>query len=95
MAKNVQIPLELWERLCELHLHFNELEEWEVNELLNHIEQGIRQKQEAIARRESYTQYKSGVTPDDREAARQQYLDQRGIPNGFRWSAQYEEQRKK
>lgn len=95
MAKNVQISAELWEKLCQFHLHGHELEEWEVDELWNSIELGIRMKQEAIARRESYTQYKSGTTADDREAARQRYLDQRGVPESFRWSQRYEEERKK
>lgn len=95
MAKNVQIPADLWEKLCQFHLHGHDLEEWEVDELWNAIEYGIKLKLEAMARRESYTQYKSGATPDDREAARQQYLDQRGVPGSYRWSQQYDEERKK
>lgn len=86
MGKNVQIPTELWEMLCQFHLHGHELEEWELDELWNSIEHKIRMKQEALDRRESYTQYKTAETADQREAARQQYLDQRGVPSSFRWS---------
>ena len=95
MAKNVQIPAELWEKLCQFHLRGHDLEEWELDELWNAIEHGIRMKQEALARRDSYSQYKTAETADQREAARQQYLDQRGMPGSYRWSQQYEEQRKK
>lgn len=94
MAKNVQISADLWEKLCQFHLHGHELEEWEVDELWNSIESGIRMKLEAIARRESYSQYKTAESADQREAARQQYLDQRGVPSSFRWSQKYDEERK-
>lgn len=95
MTKTVQISAELWEQICQFHLHGHDLEEWEVDELWSSIEHGIRMKLEAQQRRASYTQYKTGETADQREAARQQYLDQRGVPSSFRWSQRYEEERKK
>lgn len=95
MGRNVQISLELWEQLCRFHLQNNELEDWEAEELWQSIEHGIRMKLEAQQRRESYSQYKTAESADQREAARQQYLDQRGVPGSHRWSQQYEEQRKK
>lgn len=95
MGKNVQIPLELWNSICQFHLQYDELEDWERQEICDAIEHGIRMKLESQQRRESYTQYKTAASPDQREAARQQYLDQRGVPGSHRWSQQYEEQRKK
>lgn len=95
MGRNVQIPTELWEQLCQFHLRNNELEDWEAQELWQSIEHGIRMKLEAQQRRDSYTQYKTAESADQRENARQQYLDQRGVPGSFRWSQGYDEQRRK
>lgn len=95
MGRNVQIPTELWEQLCQFHLRNDELEDWEAQELWQSIEHGIRMKQEAMARRDSYSQYKTAETADQREIARQQYLDQRGVPGSFRWSQGYDQKRKK
>lgn len=33
-----------------------------------------------------YTKTKTAPTPEEREQARQQYLDRKGIPEAFRWS---------
>ena len=85
MGRNVQIPTQLWDELCRFHLQYGELERWEREELWRSIHHGLQMKKDALDRRESYTQYKTGATPDDREAARQQYLDQRGVPQSFRW----------
>lgn len=95
MGRNLQIPLELWDELCRFHLQYDQLEEWEIEELWQSIAHRIQLKQDAMNRREAYTQYKSGATPEDREAARQDYLDQRGVPGSYRWSQQYETERKK
>lgn len=95
MGRNVQIPTELWEQLCRFHLQNHELDDFEVDELWQSIERGIRTKLESQQRRETYSQYKTAGSADQREVARQQYLDQRGVPGSFRWSQQYEEQRKK
>ena len=49
------------------------------------IEQALNAKLEAIATRELYSRSKTAPTPEEREAARQAYLDQKGIPQDFRW----------
>jgi hypothetical protein len=35
--------------------------------------------------RELYTKYKTAPSEADREKARREYLDRRGIPESFRW----------
>ena len=43
-------------------------------------------KLEAMVRHEWYAKYKTAPTPEEREAARQRYLDERGVPQSFRWT---------
>lgn len=43
------------------------------------------EKLDRMVDRELYTQYKRAATPGEREAARQKYLDKKGIPDSFRW----------
>ncbi len=33
-----------------------------------------------------YAKYKTALTPEEREEARQRYLDERGIPQSYRWT---------
>lgn len=49
------------------------------------VKQGLEEKLEALVRRELYTKYKTASTPEDREKARKEYLDKRGVPENFRW----------
>ena len=39
----------------------------------------------AMVERELYTRSKTAPTEEEREKARQEYLDRRGIPEDFRW----------
>ena len=50
------------------------------------IKQGLERKLEAMVRHEWYAKYKTAPTPEEREAARQRYLDERGVPQSFRWT---------
>ena len=40
-----------------------------------------------MVRHELYAKYKTALTPEEREVARQHYLDERGIPQSYRWTA--------
>lgn len=42
-------------------------------------------KLDAMLRHELYAQYKTAPTEEQREQARQEYLDRRGVPESFRW----------
>lgn len=80
MAKNVQIPLELFVQLCKFHLaDINDSETTEA------IYKGLNDKIDQMARRELYTTYKTAESADDRERARQAYLEQIGLHKDFRW----------
>lgn len=71
--KNVQIPYDLFLALLQYHLMMDDDYEDE-------IRHGLEQKLEAMVRHELYAKYKTALTPEEREEARQRYLDERGIP---------------
>ena len=76
--KNVQISSQLFFNLIRFHL-------LEMDEVLPEINKGLEQKIEALARRELYTKYKTAPTEEEREKARQEYLDKVGMHRDFRW----------
>ena len=50
------------------------------------IRQGLEQKLDAMLNRQIYSRYKTAPTEEDREQARQEYLDRRGVPQSYRWT---------
>lgn len=52
--------------------------------LVDGIRAGLQEKWDSILDRQFYTRYKRTPTGPEREAARQAYLDRKGIPAGFR-----------
>ena len=76
--KNVQISSQLFINLIRFHL-------LEMEEVLPEINKDLEQKIEALARRELYTKYKTAPTEEERENARQEYLDKVGMHRDFRW----------
>lgn len=76
--KNVQIPQELFFALMKYFLIGQE-------ELLPEIQKGLEQKLDSLVMRELYTKYKTAPTEEEREKARREYLDKRGVPDSFRW----------
>ena len=49
------------------------------------IRQGLEQKLDALVRHELYAKYKTAPSAEEREQARQEYLDRRGVFPDFRW----------
>lgn len=76
--KNVQISEELFFALLKYHL-------MEIDEVLPEIKKGLENKLEAMVRRDLYTKYKTAPTEEEREKARQEYLDKVGVHRDFRW----------
>lgn len=76
--KNVQISSQLFFNLIRFHL-------LEMDEVLPEINKDLELKIEALARRELYTKYKTAPTEEEREKARQEYLDKVGMHRDFRW----------
>lgn len=76
--KNVQISQELFFLLVRYFLI--EQEETELE-----IVKALEKKVDALVMRELYTQYKTAPTEEEKEKARREYLDKRGVPDSFRW----------
>lgn len=76
--KSVQIPQELFIQLVKYHLCDDDL--WE-----DEIKTGLERKMENIINRMTYTDYKTAPTEEEREKARQKYLDRKGYHEDFRW----------
>lgn len=76
--KSVQMPEELFIQLVKYHLLDDDL--WE-----EEIKTGLERKLENIINRMTYTDYKTAPTEEEREKARQKYLDRKGYHEDFRW----------
>ena len=76
--KNVQISYDLFVALVEHHLGYDD-------EYEDEIRQGLEQKLDSLVRHELYAKYKTAPTQEERENARQEYLEKRGVPDSFRW----------
>ena len=76
--KTVQIPYELFVALLRYHLLEDDC-------CAEEIRQGMEQKLDSLVRHELYRKYKTAPTQAERENARQEYLDRRGMPDSFRW----------
>ena len=77
--KSVQIPYDLFIDLAMYHLR-NE-DDYEEG-----ICQGLEQKLDAMLNRQLYSRYKAALTEEEREQARQEYIDRRGVPQSYRWT---------
>ena len=76
--KQVQISEDLLLSLVKYHiLEYNNEEEKIVKEL--------KEKYNKIANRNLYTKYKTALTEEEKEKARQEYLNRKGIHSDFRW----------
>lgn len=74
----MQISEELFIALLKYHLV-------ERDDVLSEIKTGLEEKLEAMVRRDLYTKYKTALTEEEREKARQEYLEKVGMHRSFRW----------
>ncbi len=77
--KSVQIPYELFLDLVRYHLA-------EDDEVGAGIKKSLEKKLESMIDRQLYSEYKTAPTEAQREKARQEYLDRKGVLPGFSWS---------
>lgn len=77
--KEVKISKELFVKLVKLFLLGD-------NSQYADCKTGIQDKFDKMYRRELYTIYSNtDLSPQEREQARQAYLESKGIPKNFRW----------
>lgn len=79
--KQIQIPESLYTLMVNYIIDKN----YQTMDNFNIIKQGINDKIDRQIASEYYTQYKTGLTAEIREQARQAYLDKKGISHKFRW----------
>ena len=88
--KNVQIPVEMFLRIARYFY----LED-SSPELHRTIRIDVEHKIDALMRHQYYTDYKQADSDQEREKARQKYLDAAGIQESFRWDQDWDNNRKK
>lgn len=76
--RNVQISRELFMLLLRFHLIDDESCEKE-------IKQELEKKLDRMVMRDLYGKSKTAPTKEEREQARKEYLDRRGVPESCRW----------
>ena len=74
--KQVQISEDLFLSLIKYHIleYYNDEEK---------IVKELQQKFDRVINRELYTQYKTASSEEEKEKARQEYLDRKGIHSSF------------
>lgn len=76
--KNVQISQELFMQLLRFHLV-------EDNSCEREIKRELEKKLDRMVLRDLFGKSKTAPTQEEREQARKEYLDRRGVPESFRW----------
>lgn len=76
--KNIQIPYDLFVALVQYHLIEND-------DRINEIRQGLEKKLDSLVLHDLYEKSRTALTEEEREKARQEYLDRRGVRDSFRW----------
>lgn len=88
-VKNVQIPETLF---VQLYKYF--LLDIQDKEICDSIKAGLSDKWETIHRRQLYQNMHTASTAAEQEQARQDYLEEIGVHDAFRWNTDYEQQRR-
>lgn len=76
--KNIQIPYALFVELVQHHLMKND-------DCIDIIRQGLEKKLDSLVLHDLYAKSKTALTEEEREKARREYLDRRGVRDSFRW----------
>ena len=84
--KNIQIKQELFIKLIQ-YFYSEEIgyDNEELFDLEHEIKSELQKKLDKVSMRSYYTAYKTAPTEQEREEARKKYLDERGVPESFRW----------
>ena len=76
--KQVQISKDLFLLLIQYHILECHNDEEKIVKML-------KEKYDSIINRNLYTKYKTAPSEEEKEKARQEYLDRKGIHSSFRW----------
>lgn len=76
--KQVQISEDLFLSLIKYHILECHNDEEKIVKML-------KEKYDSMVNRNLYTKYKTAPSEEEKEKARQEYLDRKGIHSSFRW----------
>ncbi len=76
--KSVLIPEKLFVNLCRYHI-------FGITDAESSIRKGLEAKIDRFKAHQLYSTYKVSPDPEEKEKARQEYLDVKGIHKDFRW----------
>ncbi len=79
--KQIQIPAQLYNVMAMYILD----ESFRTDDNFKYIEKEILKKIDRQLEHELYTKYKCAPSQEEKEKARKEYLDKRGIHHDFRW----------
>lgn len=84
--KNIQIKQELFIKLIQ-YFYSEKIgnDNEELFDLEREIKSELQKKLDKVSMRSYYTAYKTAPTEQEREEARKKYLDERGVPESYRW----------
>lgn len=82
--KSIQIPELMYKQMCA-YILTDAPSDPERAKMQAQIQQNIFDKIDRQIAHDYYTKYKMAPTKEEREKARQQYIDAVGIPKQFRW----------
>lgn len=80
--KQVQIPIHLFMDLVQFFVIDMDIDE-------KRVAKELEEKLNALCMRDYYEKYKTAPSEEEREEARQKYLDAKGIHPDFRWSKDF------
>lgn len=80
LADTVKPRLEAADADCEKIMVIDESEK-----SLSMVDERLEAKLDSLVMRDLYSKYKTAPTEEEREQARKEYLERRGVPEKFRW----------
>lgn len=57
----------------------------DIEDVQTEIKKGLMDKMDSISMRLLYSKYKTAPTEEEKQKARKEYLDKRGVPDSFLW----------
>lgn len=76
--RQIQITEELFFTLTKYHL-------MDMKDIQPEIKKGLMDKLDSLVMHQLYSKYKTAPTKEEKEKARKEYLDRRGVSGSFRW----------
>lgn len=85
-SKNIQVPMTMIQfRDIYGYMIDHSDEEFAASPEMQTLRKVLDAKMEKIIDHDLYTRYKTSPTDDQKEQARQEYLDRKGVPQSFRY----------